>query len=118
MSAKHGTQEIKILSAMIGRNDNENILDPGLDKRVDWIKNHLPIIDREKLFAGRCREWQQSCARASGKDDTFHNDYKLQIVYKYTNHLSFSIRIYFTFSEVKLASIPNFFPVALRYPFT
>ena len=89
------------------RDDDEDLCNPRGDERIQRIKNHRPIIDREELFRSNGGRWEESRARATSEDDSLHSSYKLQISYKYTNYSTFSMRINLIPFCVKFARIPN-----------
>src|SRR6185369_16893679 len=57
---------------MFRRNDNENFRYTCLDQRVQRIKNHRPVIDREQLFRRDGSEREQSSACSASEDDSLH----------------------------------------------
>src|SRR3990167_10118719 len=53
---KHRSQKIQKVPRMIRRDDDEDILDPRLDKRIQRIEYHRSVIHRQKLFGSDCRK--------------------------------------------------------------
>src|SRR5579884_46875 len=52
--------------------DDENVLDPRVDQRLDRIKNHRLVEHRKKMFVGNSRERMKAGTNTAGQNDALH----------------------------------------------
>src|SRR5262249_30541935 len=68
-----GGEEPEEVAGILAAGDDDDVLDAGVDERLDRIKNHGPIVNRKKMLIGDTSQRIETRPFSASQNDTLHD---------------------------------------------